>query len=118
MLEVEADATFAAIETKEKVRHAAGEGRSPAAAHVAFAGFEFVDLGAVVGEEQGAVGAGEGMGEVENADAMKGFFGHGLFIVEEVRRERGIAGEEESLARRGGQERKTRDAWHVDYNDV
>jgi hypothetical protein len=72
LLEVDRDAALAPVESEEEACKPAGEGRSPAAAHVSGARFELVDLGAVVGQEQRAVGSGEGVREVEDVDAVEG----------------------------------------------
>jgi hypothetical protein len=50
-----------------------GEGRAPAAAHVAEVfGFEFIDFGAGIGEEQGAIRPGQGVREIEDFEAGEG----------------------------------------------
>src|SRR5262249_32886167 len=88
LLEIDGNPLLAAVESEEETGQASGEGRTPAAAHVAGARFEFVDCGSVVRKQQRAIGTGEGVREIEHANSMKGGRGgwHGRGVSEPDRR--------------------------------
>jgi hypothetical protein len=77
VFQVERDPFLAAIQPQEEVRHAAGERRAPAAAHVAIAGFELEHFSAVVGQQQRAVGPGQGVGKIQDAHPVQRTAGGG-----------------------------------------
>src|ERR1041385_4984079 len=71
MFEVDRNAALAAIQPEKETRDAAGERRAPAATHIAAARFQLVHLGAVIAEQQRAIGARERVRKVEHADAVE-----------------------------------------------
>ena len=80
--DVEDDAPLVGAEVEEEtallgVRDVAGEGARPPQGMPARR-FHEEHLGAEVGEQAGAVRPGDAVAEVENANAGKGFFRHGL----------------------------------------
>ena len=72
-LEVEDDAFLAAVQAHEIARPVAllviGAPRAVAAAGVTLGAFDLDDLGTVVGEHHGAIGAGQHAAEIQHADA-------------------------------------------------
>ena len=84
VFEVDDDAALVGIEVEEEgaffgVRFVVGEGAEAAGA-VAGGGLDFDGISAVVGEEFGAVGAGDVMGEVEDFEAGEGAVGHSAIL--------------------------------------
>src|SRR5262249_49754206 len=71
--QVDGDAQFAAIQTQKKVRVAPGEWRAPASAHIARAGFQLQDFGAIVREQERAKRSRERVRKVEDTDAIQRF---------------------------------------------